>query len=229
MENSNIERLRRPQSLTDLVTNQIRDLIITNKIALGAQFSEGELSEQLGVSRTPIREAFQRLEMERLVEIKPQRGTYVFQYNVTLLREVCELREILETGALRFAVARNPGALELALSERLEQAEAALSLGPAGYQAYDSAFHEALVRASENREIIEAYLMIAGRVRAIRYRLTRTTERTVSAQRDHREITELIQSGDYSEAERRLGQHVYNGYRVFLETVTGGSTARQGD
>jgi DNA-binding GntR family transcriptional regulator len=203
------------------VTDQIRDLIITNEFGLGEQLSEGDIAEQLGVSRTPVREAFQRLEMEGLLEIRPQRGTFVFTYDVTELRELCELREILETGALRMALARDRTGLCRVLAEKLEEAEVALAHGPAGYQMFDSAFHEALVRASDNRELIDAYLRVSGRIRAIRFRITNWQERIVSAQKDHREITELVLAGDYAEAERRLGRHVYNGYRVFLATITG--------
>ena len=68
-------------------TEQIRDLVITDKLGLGEQLSEQALAEQLGVSRTPVREAFLRLQTERLVEVKPQRGTFVFQYDTTELRE----------------------------------------------------------------------------------------------------------------------------------------------
>jgi DNA-binding GntR family transcriptional regulator len=219
MGTSNLEKVRRPQSLTTLVTDQIRDLIISDKLSLGEQLSEQDLSEQLGVSRTPVREAFQRLEMERLVEIRPQRGTYVFRYDITELREISELREILETGALRMAIAHHPDLLSRVLSEKLEEAEAALAQGPAGFQSYDSAFHESLVRASHNREIIEAYLRVSGRIRAIRFRLTRTDELTRSAQKDHRAITRLVVARKYEEAELRVGKHVYNGYRTFVATL----------
>ena len=163
MGNSSVERVRRPQSLTALVTDQIRDLISTRQDRLGrAVVGRRAGGAAWGQPNTPVREAFQRLEMERLVEIRPQRGTYVFEYDLTILREICELREILETGAFRQAIARGGRGLASALQTRLEEAEAALAQGPAGYQAYDSAFHEALVRASENREIIDAYLMVGG-------------------------------------------------------------------
>ena len=218
---SALERLRRPQSLAALVTEQIRNLIITDKLALGEQLSEAALAEQLGVSRTPVREAFQRLETERLVNIRPQHGTVVFQYDITELREICELREVLETGALRMALDRDSAGLCRLLTNRLEEAEAALARGPAGYQAYDSAFHDTLVQASNNRELVDAHLRVSGRVRAIRFRLTSTEERIMNAQKDHRGITELICAGDHQEAKQRLGRHVYNGYRVFLATVTG--------
>src|SRR5690242_16653848 len=68
-----VSRVIRPRSLTQLVVDQIRDLIVTGKLALGEQLSENALAERLGVSRTPVREAFLRLEAERLVEIRPQR------------------------------------------------------------------------------------------------------------------------------------------------------------
>ncbi len=226
MNASNLEKVTRPQSLTTLVTEQIRDLIISDKLALGEQLSEQDLSEQLGVSRTPVREAFQRLEMERLVEIRPQRGTYVFQYDITQLREISELREILEIGALRMAIAHNPDLLSRVLSEKLEEAEAALIKGPAGYQSYDSAFHESLVRASHNREIIEAYMRVSGRIRAIRFRLTRTDELTRSAQKDHRAITKLVLARKYEEAEVRVGKHVYNGYRTFVAAIEAEDSVR---
>ena len=89
------------------MVEQIRDLIITDKLGLGEQLSEQALAEQLGVSRTPVREAFLKLQTERLVEVKPQRGTFVFQYDTTELREICELREVLEPGALRIAIKRD--------------------------------------------------------------------------------------------------------------------------
>ena len=219
-----VERLRRPQSLAALVTDQIRNMIIADELALGEQLSEAVLAEQLGVSRTPVREAFQRLEAERLVDIQPQRGTFVFTYTLDELREICELREVLETGALRMALSRDSAGLGRILRDRLDAAEAALAKGPAGVQPFDSAFHEGLVRASENHELIDAYLRVSGRVRAIRFRLTRTADRIASAQMDHRKITELVLAGGHAEAERRLGRHVHNGYRVFLATVTGGAS-----
>jgi DNA-binding GntR family transcriptional regulator len=109
--------------------------------------------------------------------------------------------------------------LSRVLSEKLEEAEAALEKGPAGFQSSDSAFHESLVRASHNREIIEAYLRVSGRIRAIRFRLTRTDELTRSAQKDHRAITKLVLARKYEEAELRVGKHVYNGYRAFVPTL----------
>src|SRR5579862_9332248 len=83
-----VSRIARPRSLSAIVVDRIRDLIVTGKLELGEQLSENALAEQLGVSRTPVREAFMRLEAERLVEVKPQRGTFVFRYDASELREI---------------------------------------------------------------------------------------------------------------------------------------------
>ncbi|HEY1722039.1 MAG TPA: GntR family transcriptional regulator [Magnetospirillaceae bacterium] len=210
--------ISRPRSLTTLVLDQIRDLIITDKLQLGDQLSENALSEQLGVSRTPVREAFLHLAAERLVEVKPQRGTFVFQYDLTELREISELREVLETGAMRVAIKHDRRRLVDGLANQVEAAEAAIHLGPAAYQSHDTAFHETLVRASDNRELIDAYQRISGRIRAIRYRLTTTQDQIAQSQYHHRGILESMRAGDDADAIAHLTSHVYNSYRFMFGT-----------
>ena len=228
-----VARILRPRSLTAIVIDQIRDLIITGKLALGEQLSENTLAEQLGVSRTPVREAFLRLESEGLVEGRPQRGTFVFQYDATELREILELREVLEAGALRIALGRDGAGLGAALTVHLDAGEHALQLGPADYQAVDTAFHETLVRAADNGELLDAYIRIASRVRAIRYRNTRTIEQIASSQTAHREIVVAILAGAADLAESSLRHHVYSSYRFFLDRISReeaeGQTGRGGE
>lgn len=215
----------RPRSLAALLVEQIREMIVTGKLALGEQLSENTIAEQLGVSRTPVRDAFARLQAERLVEIRPQRGTFVFQYDATELREICELREVLETGALRVALQRNRAALTAALHVQVDAAEATADCSAHAYQAFDTAFHETLVAASDNRELCDAYARISGRVRAVRYRLTSTAEQVAISQRRHREIVDAMACGDDAAATALLGQHVYSSYRFFIERMANDAAA----
>ena len=223
-----VSRILRPRSLTAMVVDQIRDLIITDKLALGEQLSENALAEQLGVSRTPVREAFLHLQTERLVEVRPQRGTFVFDYDATELREICELREVLETGALRIALLHDRRAVVAALTAEIEGAEPIAAVGPTGYQPHDTAFHDTLVRASQNRELIDAYARIASRVRAIRFRLTQSLAQIEVSQAAHREIVASMAAGDDTGAEARLRHHVYSSYRFFLEFLNTENNARRG-
>jgi DNA-binding GntR family transcriptional regulator len=223
-----VERLARPRSLTEMVIAQIRELIVCGRLALGEQLSESVLAEQLGVSRTPVREAFLRLETERLVEVRPQRGTFVFQYGVAELRDICELREVLETGALRIALSRNRREAIDRLERETRAAEAAGLNDAAGYQPFDNSFHDCLVKASANKELIEAYERISGRVRAIRYRLTRTRQQIAGSQRGHREILKALKQGRDADAVQRLGRHVYNSYEMFRSETEAARAAQEG-
>jgi DNA-binding GntR family transcriptional regulator len=228
---ASLRRISRPTTLAAMVLDQIRDLIITGALGLGEQLSENALAAQLDVSRTPVRDALLRLQEERLVDVRPQRGTFVFRYDATELREISELREVLETGALRVAVARDRGALIESLRARVGAATAAV-LDAQSYQAHDTLFHETLVQASGNRELSDAYERISGRVRAIRYRLTRSAAQVALSQRDHGDIVAALAAGEPAEAEARLRRHVYNSYRFFMEMSERTGTpqeATQGD
>ena len=224
-----LDPIERPRSLSTALADRIRELIVTGRFALGEQLSESTLAEQLGVSRTPVREAFARLQLERLVDVRPQRGTFVFRYDATELREICELREVLETGALRLALRGERAALAAALTAQLDDAETAAAQGARAYQPFDTAFHETLVAAGNNRELTDAYARVSGRIRAIRFRLTRSAEQVAGSQRDHRAIVAAMLAGDDAEATTLLGRHVHNGYRFFMERLAQSNAASRTD
>ena len=148
--------VERPRSLTAIVTEQIRDLIVTDALALGQQLSEHALGERLGVSRTPVREAFLRLAAECLVEVRPHRGTFVFRADAREVREICELRGILETGALRLGMRRDADLLHR-LEQNLRDADHLDLRVATDYQAFDQRFHDIIVEAGGNSQLIEAY------------------------------------------------------------------------
>lgn len=217
-------RVERPRSLTALVVDQIRELIVTGKLRLGEQLSENALAERLGVSRTPVREAFLRLEAERLVEVRPQRGTFVFQCELHHVRDICELRAILEAGALRLGIQRDRPWLLAALEGNLARADAAELASAADYQPFDHEFHEIIVGASGNRQLIEAYGRIAGRIRALRYRLIRSLTQVAGSQAAHREIVESVRANAADDAEVALRHHVYTSHRALVALFEAGGS-----
>jgi DNA-binding GntR family transcriptional regulator len=220
-----IDRIGRPRSLAVTAADQIRELIITDRLHLGQQLSEAGLADQLGISRTPVRDALLRLQAERLVEIQPQHGSFVFRYDAGQLRSILGLREVLEVGALRAALKTNHSATLAALAAEVAAAEPIVARGPEAYQAPDTAFHTAILQASQNPELIDAYGRIIGRVRAIRFRVTRTMEQITKSQADHRAVVAAIKAGDHAGAEDVLARHVYNSYFVFAATAGAGIAA----
>jgi DNA-binding GntR family transcriptional regulator len=108
-----VQELAPAQSLTDRAYAEIEEMIVTLRLAPGSAISESELSGRLGIGRTPIREALQRLARERLVAIFPRRGIFVTDINVTSQLRLLEVRREIERLIARSAARRaTPGERE---------------------------------------------------------------------------------------------------------------------
>ena len=102
-----MEEINRPQSLKEIAAERIREAIVEGRLKMGESLSENFLAQNLQVSKTPIREALSLLNMEGLVNIVPQKGTFVFSMEKPEIIELCELRFALESLALRYSHERN--------------------------------------------------------------------------------------------------------------------------
>lgn len=205
-------------SLRASVLPELRRRIVEGDYLLGAQLSENALALEFGMSRTPVREALMALEAEGLVEVRPQRGTYVFSMDIEETRQVCGLRGILEAGALTLAAEQNSAALTRDISALVKAAASALRQGKLREcERLDVQFHETLINASENRFLIDSYRKIEGQVNALRFRLPAGMARVKDAVEQHRAIVAAIASGDVDAARRLLTGHVRNVFRLLAE------------
>ena len=191
-----LERLERPRSLTEMVITQIRELIVSGRLALGEQL----IRKRAG--RTTRRQPHAGPRGLSQARDRASGGSAPATRHVRLsghlaeLRDICELRESSRRAlcaspcrAIETDSNRAPGAV------RQTQPKTARVVDPALYQTFDNSFHYALVKASANEELIEAYERISGRVRAIRYRLTRSRRQIIGSQRGHREIVKALKEG----------------------------------
>lgn len=129
----------------DRIYLTLREAITTAELAPGRRLSENELAGQLGVSRTPIREALALLREERLVAIVPQLGTFVTRISPAAIADAAFVREALECAAVRLAAERISSAALVELQANLAaQAEAE----PSRFHALDDDFHRLLCEAS---------------------------------------------------------------------------------
>ena len=211
------ERLPR-ETGRDFALRTLKENIISLGLAPGCRISENELAAQLGLSRTPVREALIELEKARLVELAPQRAGSVARIDYDLLEESCFLRRTLETAVVGLACAQaSPAQLE-ALRENVSQQEACLSAGrKENLLALDDAFHREL-------------FLIAGKEQTYRLMTGLTTHfdrvRGMSIQSvddleivdDHRAICEAVARGD-EEAARRVMETHLSRYRVDREAL----------
>jgi len=187
----------------------IREGIIRGSFAFGERLSDRALAASLGISRTPVREALARLAKEDLVVIRPQSGSFVMTLRAESVRAVCQMRGILECGALRLAAGNDPEHLAAAVSLPLAGGALAVEEGNLPRAAeLDSAFHQAIIEAADNVLLTRAYRGIADQVEAIRHRLPLDVVRMRQAVSQHRRILDLAITGRLPEAEAELATHV---------------------
>jgi DNA-binding GntR family transcriptional regulator len=194
---------------------------VTGALPLGARLSDKEIAAEMNVSRTPVREALLQLQSEGLIVVRPRSGTFVFGVSEADLSEICEMRSLFETGALKMAAALHPGSLVGALTYPV--AEAALALEDKDYarcEVLDTVFHETLIALSGNRYLVESYRTISTKVRALRSRLPQNHARIAGAIAQHRRIIDLVALGKADAASAEITNHVRNVRHLLLSLTT---------
>jgi DNA-binding GntR family transcriptional regulator len=163
--------LERPQLLTDLAYERLREGIVAGELKLGEQVSEAQLAQRLGISKTPVREALVRLKMEGLVDIQPQRGTFVFKLTPEQVGQLCRYRAMIETAALREAATADRKALMAGLKKHVDEMKAAEKVGDLDrLSRIDMNFHFEFIACCANPYLRAAYELIRYQLIALRHR-----------------------------------------------------------
>lgn len=202
-------QLKRQRTLTEQAADAIRARIVGGEFQLGEALSEITLAAELGVSKTPVREAFLQLKNEGLVDIQPQRGTFVFQMTVEQIRQLTVLRELLEVGALRLACCENTGSLAGILTDIVARmAKAIDALDHRLYRQLDHDLHLQIIAGSRNQFIEAAYGSIAFRIQALRNRLALKQAQNLRSLEEHRDLVQSMRENDAARAVTRLMEHI---------------------
>ena len=227
--------LVRPKSLTDLAHDRIRQLIVGGELAMGAQLSEATLATQLGISKTPVREALLRLRVDGLIEIQPQRGTFVFSLTPRQVEEICAFREVIEVSAVKLAMeARAPRLVPTLQANVREMALARKTRNWKAIRQLDEAFHEAIVDHCDNAYLRQAHQLIASKIGALRARLPVQDEQVDHCQQNHAAILGLLRDGRVAATQRALALHIrdtlasYRSASNVAETAQAGLASRGG-
>jgi DNA-binding GntR family transcriptional regulator len=201
--------LTAPLSTPAHIASQLREHIASGVLPPGTPLSDKALAEQLKISRTPVREALLQLRSEGLVVARPQSGTFVFDPDAKEVAEICQVRGILEAGALAVVTAEQLPSLKEALAANVADAAAALKKRDhATCDALDAAFHETIVALCGNDLLVQTYRGISNRVRALRNRMPRAHDRYARAVEEHKEISRMITRGNVKGAANELAAHV---------------------
>lgn len=199
------------QNLADSVYEQLRSELFDFRLLPGDRFTELEVAERTGASRTPVRQALYRLQSEGFLEVRPRSGWEVKPLNFEQLDALYELRILLEQGAVRRYAALDTERLNAALTP-LE----ARWLVPPGKRnvnvgevaGWDEDFHCGLVAAANNLEFLRVHSDITERIRIVR-RLDFTKPARIRATyEEHASILHALRQGHFEDAAEQLCVHI---------------------
>jgi DNA-binding GntR family transcriptional regulator len=198
-----------PTSVVDKIYASLKHQILTCKLTPGQRLSEKELCSAFGVSRTPLREALNRLTMERLIELAHYRGYVVTAISLEDVVELCEIRAIVEGNAAALAAER---ATDEEVARLKELAEVPYEPGiRQTYESYlraNSSFHLALVRCTRNRRLENIVMTVMDQLQRPLYLGLDVGLNAAEATAEHLEVVEAIRRRDGPGVASIMGRHI---------------------
>lgn len=197
--------------LRDVVFNTLRQAILRGKLKPGERLMEIQLANKLGVSRTPIREAIRKLELEGLVLMIPRKGAEVAEITEKNLRDVLEVRGALEELAVRLACGRiGREEIEKMKQSALDFEASLVSDDITKIAEADVAFHDIIYLATDNLRLIQ--LLNNLREQMYRYRVEYLKQKECHQKllREHQAIIKAIENGEGDKAAVITSQHIDN-------------------
>lgn len=201
--------INRHRPLREIVYEELKMQILTGKISPGARMMEVELAEDMGVSRTPVREAIRKLEKEGLVTIEPRRGAYASKISEKDMVDILEVRQDMEGLAAYLASSRMSQDQMKQLEEISEEYDKAVKAGNmTDMIKYDSAFHNLIVESCNNSILMMMINQLQELVLRFRYIYYDNFKRAEKMPEEHRIIMDAIREGRSGEAREAADAHI---------------------
>lgn len=210
--------MKLPVSTPDLIARQLRGDIVSGRLAPGEPLRQDEIARSFGVSHIPVREAFLRLQAERLVEIRPRRGAIVAALSAAELEELNEMRAALECGALRIAI---PKLTDTDL-QKAAQALERIDQHPERWAELNTAFHTLLYAPAERPRQLATILSLQRSLERyvyyVYYKL-KMTDAFTDSQGEHRKLLQLIERRRIEDACSLLSDHILEPWGIVVSKL----------
>jgi DNA-binding GntR family transcriptional regulator len=209
-----MRKLKIPDNLTARAYLTIKEHILDGRLDEDSRLTEGSLSSRLGISKSPIREALNRLEAEGLVHIEPRKGAYLRRLSMSEMNELYELREALEVHVVR--TAKVTPALLAELNQSVKRQRAFMKANDkARFIEEDVHFHAELARSTENGHLCTVLQNTQNQIWLCR---RKTYDLSGSTAPDyHQSIVNALQNNDRIRAQEIMREHIENVRRRLLQ------------
>lgn len=208
------------QPLRDIIFNTLREAIIIGELKPGERLMEVHLAETMGVSRTPVREAIRKLELEGFVTMIPRKGAHVAELTVKNIMDVLELRASLDGLAASLAAKRitdneleHLKSVSSCLNEYIEKGNLQGSIKK------DIEFHDIIYKSSRNDKLIQIIDNLREQVLRFRVLYLKDYRSAKNLIKEHLEIFEYIKSRDSANAQKAAEQHIKNQEQAIITAI----------
>lgn len=206
--------------LRDVVFKKLRRAILLEELKAGERLTEIRLADKLGVSRTPIREAIRKLELEGLVVMVPRKGAVVAEINEKNLRDVLEVRRVLDVLGAELACERISEAQKKALASAcLAFEEAVKSRNLRDIAQKDVALHNIIIDATGNVTLRRMLDNLAEQMYRYRVKYLKDDRQYAVLVKEHQAIYESIAEGKSAVAARLAGEHIDNQEKAIIRQL----------
>lgn len=206
--------------LRDVVFNTLRQAILTGELKPGERLMEIHLANKLGVSRTPIREAIRKLELEGLVTMIPRRGAEVAQITEKSMNDVLEVRRAMDALCAELACERISEEQISALQQAREKFEEAVKTGDVRKCAQaDVALHDIIVKATGNMRLVQLINNLSEQMYRYRFEYLKDVSQYDKLVEEHRIICESICRRDRAAASEAAKLHIDNQEKTIIRQI----------
>ncbi|MCB2004929.1 MAG: GntR family transcriptional regulator [Rhodoferax sp.] len=196
--------------LHEEVTNRIRDMIVESKLAPGERIQEMQLAQQLGVSRTPIREALKVLTSEGLVELLPLRGAIVKVFTDKDARDMLDVIALIEAFAGERACQADAARIDAVIGMHRRMRALYDKRQRLEYFVLNQQIHEALVALADNDTLSQTHATLSKRMRSLRYSGNSGAENWAAAMAEHERMIDALARRDAAALSQAMREHIQN-------------------
>lgn len=206
--------------LRDVVFNTLRQAILTGELKPGERLMEIHLANRLGVSRTPIREAIRKLELEGLVTMMPRRGAEVAQITEKSMNDVLEVRRAMDALCAELACERITEEELEQLAEACEEFEKATATGDVKLIAQtDVALHDIIMQATGNKRLVQLINNLSEQMYRYRFEYIKDFSQHERLVEEHRDIYESLLHRDKEKASQAAKTHIDNQRKAIIAQI----------
>ena len=219
-----LNKIKKPVSLAQIAYNALRDSILSFKLQQGQIYNEMSVAQELGLSRTPVREALLRLSSESLITFLPRKGFIVTSYTQQDVEEIFELRLILESTIVRKITSNisKENIDELRRHIKLQHCAAAKN-DYHGFMLSDRTFHKIFFELAGNFKLIDIMSNSQDICHMMGVCYLKVDGLYKEAIQDHETIVESIEAGDANMAEAATSKHITRVKAAVIKTLTSDS------